>query len=87
MQKTLSAEDIKLQNKAVKFIKDNKKLLINKFANPEIYTPRKEPITIFMAGMPGAGKTEISKGLVNELKTKPVRIDADEIRELFSGIG
>ena len=83
----LTNEELKKQEEAVSFIKDNKQLLIQKFAGSEIYTPRSEPITIFMAGVPGAGKTEVSERLIEELKTKPVRIDADDIRELFRGIG
>jgi UDP-N-acetylglucosamine kinase len=39
------------------------------------------PVSIFMAGSPGAGKTEFSKRLLKELKIKAVRIDADEIRD------
>ncbi len=46
---------------AKKFIKKNKKLLIEKFANLDLYKPVVSPVTIFMAGSPGAGKTEFSK--------------------------
>ena len=87
MRKVLSLEDIKCQATAVKFIKDNKKLLIEKFASPQVFTSREEPITIFMAGVPGAGKTEISKNIIKEKEIKPVRIDADDIRKLFKDIG
>jgi len=38
-----------------------------------------------MAGSPGAGKTEVSKRLIEEFENKPVRIDADEIRQMFDG--
>ncbi len=67
----------------VEYIKSNKKILIQKFANPAIYESKKIPATIFMAGSPGAGKTEFSKNLIEILKKPLVRIDADEIRELF----
>ncbi len=43
------------------------------------------PVSIFMAGSPGAGKTEVSKQLVKQFHNKPVRIDADEIRPLCPG--
>lgn len=43
----------------------------------------------FMAGSPGAGKTEFSRGLIDAWKKDSgqrfVRIDADEIRELIPG--
>ena len=39
-----------------------------------------------MAGSPGAGKTEVSKRLVESLgEGAPVRIDADEVREMCPG--
>jgi len=69
----------------LEYIKRNKKLIIDKFANKEIYQPQKNPATIFMAGSPGAGKTEFSKNLIKILDKPIVRIDADEIRELIPG--
>ncbi len=86
-KKKLTKEEEKISQKAVLFIKHNKKLLITKFANPKIFTARKEPVTIFMAGAPGAGKTEISRAIIKKSETKPVRIDADDIRELFVDMG
>lgn len=68
---------------AKKFIKRNKKLLIEKFAKPGLYKPTVNPVTIFMAGSPGAGKTEFSKNLAKILDKKLVRIDADEIKEII----
>ncbi|HAT74366.1 MAG: Zeta toxin [Candidatus Moranbacteria bacterium GW2011_GWF2_36_839] len=65
------------------YIKSNKKILIQKFASPAVYESKKIPATIFMAGSPGAGKTEFSKNLIKILDKPLVRIDADEIRELF----
>ncbi len=48
-----------------------------------------KPFAIFMAGSPGAGKTETSKRFVEHLKIKEIltRIDPDEIREEFSPVG
>ncbi|MBI3255577.1 MAG: zeta toxin family protein [Candidatus Andersenbacteria bacterium] len=40
---------------------------------------------MFMAGSPGAGKTEVSKRLLSRFEQKPLRIDADEIRTLMPG--
>ena len=77
-----SGEEQKMCDKAVDFIKDNKKLLIETFANPSVYTTRQEPITIFMAGTPGAGKTEVAEGLIEEKNTKPVHI-VDKYKKTF----
>lgn len=77
-----------LSDKALRYVKDNKKLICNKFADPSIYLPADHPFTIFMAGEPGAGKTEFSKSYIDEIKEKIpgikiVRIDPDDIREVF----
>ena len=80
--------DNTIGEEAIKFIKSNKKLLIQTFANPSIYLPSNQPSTFFMAGSPGAGKTEFSKTFIESLlKENPpiklVRIDPDAIRDLL----
>ena len=68
---------------AKKFIKKNKGLLFEKFASSKIYQPNENPISLFMAGSPGAGKTEYSKRFIERFDSNIVRIDADEIREII----
>ena len=66
---------------AVAYIKKNQKELIAHFVGS--VSPTKKPISIFMAGSPGAGKTEFSRRLIEEIMgaaDKIVRIDPDEIR-------
>ena len=65
------------------FIKKNKDLLFEKFASGKIYQPNENPISLFMAGSPGAGKTEYSKRFIERFDSNIVRIDADEIREII----
>lgn len=77
----------KIAKDAERFIKGKKAELINRFANTDEYESVDHPISLFMAGSPGAGKTEVSKRLIRRFATKPVRIDADEIRDLFAPIG
>lgn len=79
-----------VSNDAYKEIKKRKKVIIEKFANIKDYPPSAKPFTIFMAGSPGAGKTEFSKSfdpdifkIAQNQNTKIVRIDADEIRYLI----
>jgi predicted ABC-type ATPase len=81
----MSDED--LQKQAFSWIKsrEGKEKLIESFASPSFYFPEPRPITLFMAGSPGAGKTEVSKGFIKRFTQKPVRIDADEIRSLCPG--
>lgn len=61
-------------------------VLYNIFASEDRYRSFDNPVSFFMAGSPGAGKTEFSKNFVkymeNEKDFPIVRIDADEIREL-----
>jgi len=47
--------------------------------------PDGNPTAIFMAGLPGAGKTEFSKNLLKNLDNKPVRLDMDEIATHIDG--
>lgn len=69
---------------AYQYIKEHKQELIERFANPKIYKPDSRPVSLFMAGSPGAGKTEASKRLIEQFGGKlPVRIDADDIRAIF----
>ena len=56
-----SGDGLTLQEQAVAHIKANKCNLLEEFAADSVYPPQEEPISIFMAGSPGAGKTEFSK--------------------------
>jgi len=75
---------------AIEYVKSHKKEIVDKFANVEKYPPVENPFTIFMAGAPGAGKTEFSMSFdpqTYSYKTSVpyVRIDADEIRKMMPG--
>jgi len=75
-----------LHDDAIVYIKTHKNELIEKFASKTTYPSVENPEAFFMAGSPGAGKTEYSKAFIEELenkdsKRKIVRIDADEIRD------
>lgn len=75
-----------ISEEAIKYIKNNKKQIYEQFASEKTYRAFEVPVTFFMAGSPGAGKTEYSKNFiknVNQVMDFPiVRIDADEFREL-----
>jgi len=72
---------------ARKFIKKNEKSIIEKFASLEKFPSRDNPFSIFMAGSPGAGKTEFSKAFIESSEPDSplyaVRIDADEIKDII----
>lgn len=71
-----------LSDDAVVWVKKNQKQIIEKFA---VAYPSAigKPLSVFMAGSPGAGKTEFSKALLQILRPTIVRIDPDEIRTLL----
>ena len=77
--------DTELSEQAFKWLKSNQKALIEKFAGATEYVSDVHPTTLFMAGSPGAGKTEISKRFISRFEQKPIRIDADEIRTICPG--
>ena len=79
-------QDSDIATKAKIFIKTNRKKLCDHFASQKLYPPVMNPSAYFMAGSPGAGKTEYSKSFIQQLeikspKRKIVRIDADEVRD------
>lgn len=78
----------KIGDDALAYIKIHRRKLIEKFANLASYPTIDNPEAFFMAGSPGAGKTEYSKSFIKELQEKDprrkiVRIDADEIRDFL----
>jgi len=77
--------DEELSKAAIKHMrkKDVQANLIARFCDPKKYPPDEHPTSVFMAGSPGAGKTEFSKNLLKAVDHKVIRIDPDEIRELI----
>lgn len=78
-----NASDDKVQNEAFEWIKRHSKNLFLEFADPLVFESDEQPTTIFMAGSPGAGKTEFSRRLAESFNQKPVLVDADEIRKVI----
>lgn len=57
----------------------SKKEFVKQFISNSGAKSTPNPAAIFMAGLPGAGKTEFSKALVKIVNQKVIRIDMDEI--------
>ncbi len=78
-----------LKAEATKFAKENRRRIAREITDTSIYLPEKNPVSVFMAGSPGAGKTEASKELLAETmrgsERRVLRIDADELRDRFPG--
>lgn len=71
---------------AVEFAKKNRTAIARRLTEPSIYVPEDHPVSVFMAGSPGAGKTEASIELLGGYEGngfKVLRIDPDELRAEF----
>lgn len=83
----MTDEEIRLA--ALEFARRNKNRIAKELTDTARYIPDSTPISVFMAGSPGAGKTEFSKNLIALLEKDAdhhvVRIDADELRSLMPG--
>lgn len=83
----MSDEDIRQAAEA--FARANKRRLAAQLTDKAKYAADSNPVSVFMAGSPGAGKTEYSKNLIELLerdkKRKVIRIDGDEFRPLIPG--
>lgn len=82
---TLTSDQRVISDNAFDWVKKNKKKIIELFASEKVYPKDDLPTTLFMAGSPGVGKTEVSLRLSETFKQKPVIIDADKIREHIDG--
>lgn len=67
------------------WIKTHKKKFANDFIKNSKAIPSNVPTAFFMAGLPGAGKTEFSKNFLETSKRQAVRIDMDEIATKIQG--
>ena len=79
-------ESDKISAEALKYAKAHKRQIVEKYLSG--VPGAEKPLSIFMAGSPGAGKTEVSKQLLENLSfvgQRFVRIDADELRAKCPG--
>jgi UDP-N-acetylglucosamine kinase len=81
----MNEEELWIEEEAHAYIKAHSKELIAYFAPPDVCHRVRNPVSLFMAGSPGAGKTEISKSFMSRFQDRPIRIDADDIRTFCSG--
>jgi UDP-N-acetylglucosamine kinase len=82
---SLTPLELELQENALAFARANKKVIAARFCDPDTYAPEQEPVSVFMAGSPGAGKTEASIELIEKIGTPVIRIDPDELRSECPG--
>lgn len=81
----LSEEEIRIQQEALAFAKKNRKAIARRLTDKGKFLPEEHPVSVFMAGSPGAGKTEASIELIERLGSPVIRIDPDELRSECPG--
>jgi predicted ABC-type ATPase len=82
----LSHEELQIEADALAYAKQHKKEIARRHTDPAVFLPEEEPVSVFMAGSPGAGKTEASIELIEKLDGPPIiRIDLDELRAELPG--
>jgi len=84
----MNAEEKRVEQEAIEYAKKHRTEIARRLTDPAIFIPETQPVSVFMAGSPGAGKTEASIELL-EIKgggsSRILRIDPDELRELLPG--
>lgn len=84
----LTPGEERIRDKALSYARKHKKTIAKRLTDTRIYPPVKEPVSVFMAGSPGAGKTEASVELIEMFSDDGIdvlRIDPDELRKEFPG--
>lgn len=84
----LSDEELKIKTEANAFANKHKDEIAEEATNVNIFLPEVNPVSVFMAGSPGAGKTESSKNLIKKFSAdgrQIIRIDPDELRSKIPG--
>lgn len=81
----LNPEEQRIYDEAVDFAKANRKAIAKRRADTSQYPPEDCPVAVYMAGSPGAGKTEASIELIANLGGQVLRIDPDELRDELPG--
>lgn len=83
-----SKDEQTIHDRAIEFARKNKKTIAKRLTDPDTFPPEENPVSVFMAGSPGAGKTEASIALIKKYSadgTTVLRIDPDELRAQFEG--
>lgn len=81
--------DSRIEQAALDYARKHKKRLAKLLTDPDVFPPEEAPVSVFMAGSPGAGKTEASVSLLETLSPADshlmLRIDPDDLRSEFPG--
>lgn len=82
----LTPDEQRICDAAIAYARENRKAIARRLTDESIYASESEPVSVFMAGSPGAGKTEASIELIERFTGWQIlRIDPDELRQEFPG--
>lgn len=84
----MTQEEERIAQVALAYAKQHRTEIARRLTDPSIFMPEAHPVSVFMAGSPGAGKTEASIELLTLQGAdgiKVLRIDPDELREELPG--
>lgn len=70
---------------ALTWTKTHQKEIVNKIVSDANLESSEKPVAIFMAGLPGAGKTELTYGIMEQFGRSFIRIDMDELATMIKG--
>ncbi|MGY2290005.1 zeta toxin family protein [Pseudomonas sp. SDO528_S397] len=82
----MAAQESGICERALIFAKANRTRIARELACLSQYPGEQYPVSVFMAGSPGAGKTEVSKSFIRLMEaggSTALRIDPDDFRTYF----
>lgn len=84
---TFTGAEQLISDQAIVFARKNKKAIAKRLTDKSVYLSERRPVSVFMAGSPGAGKTEASIELLDSIAADVsiIRIDPDELRSELPG--
>src|SRR3989344_2666315 len=77
-----------IEAEAISFAKSHKEEIARELTNLQKFPADSSPVSVFMAGSPGAGKTESSRRLIERFSGDGhmvLRIDPDDLRSRLPG--
>lgn len=83
----LNEEEVVIRDRAIAFAKANRTQIGRRLTDKAKYLPEDSPVSVFMSGSPGAGKTESSKELIASIaddQIQVLRLDPDDLRTEFA---
>lgn len=80
-------EESRIKDEAIEYARRQKKAIAKRLTDLQIYPREENPVSVFMAGSPGAGKTEASIALLETTEPEGptvLHIDPDQLRDEFA---